>query len=185
MAAEYGVAQLTGFLERLDAALSAPARSVVIGGAALALGYGVPRGTRDIDVISADPAVDAALEALASSGVAIPVERVGVYDAPHSFEDRLRELPMPSLNKLKVRVPEAHDLVLMKLARGDARDIDGIQRLHQVAPLSLETLVARYREMLPGFIGRPMELKLNFLEAVELLFGGDEAKRLDGELAPP
>jgi len=47
----------------------------------------------------------------------------------------------------------------MKLARGDARDIDGVRRLHEASNLDLETLVTRYREMLPGHIGRPMTLK--------------------------
>ena len=50
------------------------------------------------------------------------------------------------------------------------------------SPLSLPTLVSRYEESTPQFIGHPANLKLSFLALVARLFGEEEAKRVDREI---
>jgi len=62
---------------------------------------------KDIDMIQTDPAQLARhSKTLRRTAVAIPIERVGVFDAPYSYEERLLELGMPSLKKLQLRIPE-------------------------------------------------------------------------------
>jgi hypothetical protein len=70
----------------------------------------------------------------------------------------------------------------MKVARGEAHDLEAIEEIHRISPLSLETLVSRYEESRPQFIGHPGNLKLSFLALVARLFGEEEARRVDREI---
>lgn len=107
---------------------------------------------------------------------------MGIVQPPYEYEDRLRPLPIPGLKHLKVLVPEPHDLALMKVARGEAHDLAGIEDVHRVSPLSLDTLIERYEESRVQFIGNPADLRLGFLALVARLFGEGEAKRLEKKL---
>ncbi len=51
-----------------------------------------------------------------------------------------------------------------------------------VSPLSLATLISRYEESRPQFIGNPANLKLSFLALVARLFGEKEARRVETEI---
>jgi hypothetical protein len=109
--------------------------------------------------------------AQARSEGTIPFQAVGIVQPPYEYEDRLRPLPVSGLKHLKVLVPEPHDLALMKVARGEAHDLVGIEDIHRASPLSLDTLVARYEESRVQFVGNPADLRLAFLALVARLFG--------------
>lgn len=56
---------------------------------------------------------------------------------------------LPRLARLVVRVPEKHDLVLMKTVRGYEHDLQAAEEIHANSPLDLEILVSRFHEMDP------------------------------------
>jgi hypothetical protein len=170
----YTPRELRRFLAAVDGALEGPVEVVVIGGAAAALEYGVTSGTRDIDTwtrVRDDLAV-AARRARQATGLAVPLAQSGVADGPHDFEARL-ERALPRLRRLKVMVPERHDLVLMKVLRGDENDLQAIEAIHQRSPLELSILLTRYREEMGAAIIDPRRLRGQFLTMVERLFPED------------
>ena len=142
----YTPAELRRFLAAMDRALERPAEVVVIGGAAAAIEYGVASGTRDIDTWTRcheDLAVAAERRPPDDQARGAPCPS-GVADGPHELESRL-ERALPRLRRLKVMVPERHDLVLMKVLRGDEHDLQAIEAIHQRSPLDLSILVERTR----------------------------------------
>jgi len=169
----YSKDELLRFLDDVDAELEAPADLVVIGGAAAAIAYDVARATRDIDSWSAlDGALSKALErARAQSPLDIPVEHAAVADAPWEFESRLLQLDPERWSKLRVHVPERHDLVLMKCVRGYEHDLETAASIHQRHGLDLDTLIQRYLEEMSHIVGDRSRLDLNFRVLVERLFG--------------
>lgn len=190
------------FLRAIDAELEAPCEVVLVGGGAVALKYKGSHATTDLDLwsVSGPPAerVGATTPAAASRGGfweaverarataagPVPVQKASIAEPPYAFEDRLIALSIPGLTKLRVLVPEAHDLVLMKIARGEAHDLDAVEDIHRAAPLDLDTLVARYRETTTQVMGSVELHRLNFLAAVARLFGEKAAERVDVDTAP-
>jgi len=87
---------------------------------------------------------------------------------------------LPHLERLRVFVPEKHDLVLMKAIRGYEHDLEAALQIHANSPLDLETLGGRFQdEMTP--IGDPVRIRGNFLHLVDSLFpdaADDVARRL-------
>ncbi|MBK7862502.1 MAG: hypothetical protein IPJ65_28625 [Archangiaceae bacterium] len=173
-------------MRRVDAELSSPWQIVLIGGGAVALKYKGSHATTDLDlwsVASADSSErdfwDAVDRATAGSRVHVPIQKAPIAEPPYSFEERLLKVPIAGLTKLEVLVPDAHDLVLMKVARGEAHDLDAIEDIHRAVSLDLETLVARYRETVPQVVGSKEMHRLNFLAAVGRLFGERAAERVD------
>jgi hypothetical protein len=142
----------------------------VIGGTAAALGYGVERATHDIDTWTTVPATLAAAahKARVVTGLEVPLQKSAVADAPFEFESRLERV-LPSRPRLKVFVPEKHDLVLMKAVRCYEHDLEAIAEIHAHSSLDLDVLVRRFKaEMTP--IGDPARIRANFLAVVERLF---------------
>lgn len=167
----YTPAELRRFLAAVDRALALPAGVVVIGGAAAAIRYGVASGTRDIDTwtrVHAELAA-AAARAREATGLAVPLAQSGVADGPLDFESRL-ERALPRLKRLKVSVPERHDLVLMKVLRCDEHDLQAVEAIHRHSKLDLPTLVTRYREEMGSTVVEPRRLRAQFLVAIERLF---------------
>ena len=170
------------FLRRVEAELTAPCTIVLVGGGAVGLKYAGSHATADLDLWSVSEsgfwqAVD---RANASAAEKIPVQKAPIAEPPYSFEDRLIALSIDGLSKLTVLVPEAHDLVLMKVARGEAHDLDAIEDIHRAAPLDFDTLLDRYVETTPQVMGSKEMHRLNFLAAVARVFGtarADEADR--------
>lgn len=178
---QHNSAEFTAFFTRLDAALTTPCTIVVIGGAAVALRYKPTHATSDIDLwsVSDNTFWNAVPLANADAEVPIPVEKVGIAEPPYSFEERLTPLDLPSLQRLTVLVPEAHDLALMKIARAEAHDLDAIADIHAVSPLDLETLIERWTDTRTQIIGSKEQHRLNFLAAIALLFGAETAREAD------
>ncbi len=168
------------FFRLVDAELIAPCTIVLIGGGAIGLAYQGTHATSDLDLWSADASFwPAAERANAKSRESIPVEKAAIAEPPYDFEDRLTPLAIRGLSKLTVLVPEAHDLALMKVARAEAHDLDGIEDVHRAQPLNLDTLVERYLDTRTQVIGSLESHRLNFLAAVARLFGEATAIRLD------
>jgi hypothetical protein len=90
-----------------------------------------------------DDLAAATVKARAVTGLDIPVAHAGVADAPLDIESRLERV-LPHLERLRVFVPERHDLVLMKAIRGYEHDLQAISEIHAHSPLDLETLVRRF-----------------------------------------
>lgn len=155
----------------VDVALTEAAEVVIIGGTAGVLRYGVNRATHDIDTMNTirEHLAAAAEVARQATGLPVPLQQSGVADAPYEYESRLERV-MPQLARLRVLVPEKHDLVLMKTMRADEHDIDAIAEIHAHSPLDLDTLVQRFRSEMNAAISDPGRLRGNFLAVVERLF---------------
>lgn len=171
---------IQGYLLRLDGFLTRPVRLVVIGGFAIALGWCDRHSTSDIDVLGQlDPELQQAIQAAGTEG-AVPIQSVFISSQPYDFEDRLQPVEIPGLKRLQVFLPEAHDLAIMKLARGLSHDLEGIEAIHQECPLGFETPIERYRNT--DHIGSPAMFRLSLLAAVSRLFGDEVAGQLDQAL---
>ena len=165
---------LVRFLKAVDHALARPAQVVIIGGAACAIRYGVLHATRDIDTWSAPSAdlSEAVARARETTGLAIPFGPAGVADGPDGLERRLVRV-LPQLKKLRVKMPERHDLVLMKMVRGYEHDLEAIEAMHRRKALMLGTLLRRYESEMGSVVGHPTRLRGNLLNLVERLFPQD------------
>ena len=175
--------ELTRFLESLDTHLTEARRLVLIGGAAASLAYGIKRVTTDIDTIDDTADLEEALQlARSETGLDVPFQSVGTYDAPYHFEDRLESVDL-GLEKLQIVVPEKHDLALMKVVRGQDDDLEAIQQIADGVGLDRAMLVDRFKNEMTQAIGRPEQLRANFLSTIEMLYGEPEADRVNSELA--
>lgn len=171
------------FLLALDANLSRRTRLVVIGGAALALGYRVERATLDLDTFCDLKGLEESLQrARADTGLDIPVEFAAVAQVPWNYEDRLVELNLEGARNLHVLVPEAHDLALMKIVRGDAADLGAIEALYQRHPLDPDVILHRFNDEMSHVVGASGTLRLNLLACIERLFGTEAAEMAEGRL---
>lgn len=119
-----------------------------------------------------------------STGLRIPLGPAGVEDGPYNYVDRLKTVKTSGLKHLSVKIPEQHDLVLMKMIRGQEHDLEVIEAIHRNSPLSLDTLVTLMAQEMTHVHGRKKDILLNFFGMVELLFGEvgllDAEKRLKG-----
>ncbi|MGD0841265.1 MAG: DUF6036 family nucleotidyltransferase [Candidatus Acidiferrales bacterium] len=149
------------FLEELDALLDEPASLHCIGGFAVIVGYGLPRGTNDLDYRAIIPVnLMNKLQDLAGEGSALArkhglrVQFTGVDCIPESYEDRLVELFPKRFVKLRIFIPDPYDLVLSKLTRNVRRDREDVEFLAKSRNLDAAILKERYvKEMKPLLIG--------------------------------
>lgn len=149
-------------LQTLDRHLSVPAELTIFGRAALALGFdrALPQfgGTHDVDGIlplNWLEAGDANLDFwLAVQATNRELEPDDLY-ITHLFQEReiiLRPdwashrvtLPL-QMHRLRVLRPAGLDLILTKMARGDAEDLADIRFLLEVEPQTEETLARAFR----------------------------------------
>jgi hypothetical protein len=181
----YNRIELVKFLRGMDEELSAPVEMLIIGGAAASLRYGATSTTRDIDTWTTIPAAvhQAAHRARAKTGLEIPLEQASVADAPYHYEDRTRRMPL-KLRWLRVRVPERHDLALMKIIRGDRHDEDVIAEIHAKHPLDQALLIDRFENEMGHVIKDERILRQQFRLLVSRLFGPDAAKSVRGRRLP-
>lgn len=100
-----------------------------LGGFAVTMQYGLPRGTSDIDVIAVVPNYKLAeLQALAGEGsvlhnhYGVYLDPVTVAQFPENYESRLIPMwPKFGFRRLRLFALEAHDLALTKLDRNVER----------------------------------------------------------------
>jgi hypothetical protein len=185
----YRAAELHDFFRILDAELPGPIEITVIGGAAVGLVYVTDHATTDIDLKPVSSAVlwEAVKRAQAHTANPISVTNAGPYEAPYDWEDRRQAIDIPGVTKVRIFVPERHDLALMKVARGVSHDLQAIEDMHHQSPFRLATLISRYHDMRRQHIGSHSELQLTFVALIERLFGAEQAKQVDRELSsqPP
>jgi len=175
--------ELTRFLGCLDTHLSQPTELIMIGGAAASLAYGIDRTTTDIDITETTSGFEEALRlARQETGLNVPFQQVGIWDGPYCFEDRLEVVDL-KLRKLRVLVPEKHDLALMKVVRGQENDRDAIRQIAGKMGLDEKTLVDRFTREMTHVIGNPAHLRDNFLVVIEMLYGEAAADRVEAALS--
>src|SRR4051794_30503425 len=88
---EFGTRELRAFFAAVDAHLTRRARVIILGGSAIAVGYGVEQGTIDVDTWETDlrPLARAIALAREETGLDIPVSDAAVGDVPSDYESRL------------------------------------------------------------------------------------------------
>lgn len=148
------------FLQDLDAALPEPVHLECLGGFVVTQFYGFARETNDVDFLSAEPSRQSAL-LRDLAGESRPLHRrhgvylqrvTNLYAFPDSYEDRLIEMFPGAYPRLRLFALEAHDLVLTKLERHNARDREDALYLYSRGLISPATLQSRYdTEMRPYY----------------------------------
>lgn len=176
---EFSYSELLQILATIDAELTETTTVIVVGGA-FAMLAGAPVMSDDVDVV-ADPEFWKACEAARAKGARVPVNHASLMQPPYDYEDRLSIQTLPQLSKLRLAVPEVHDWAIMKLARGDAHDIEHISGVHRHRPLSMNTLLERFRST--DSIGSRRMFELALLDCVEQLFGEAAREQAERELA--
>lgn len=179
----YPSTEIIELLQAVDRHLATNQQMVIIGGAAATLAYMAKTTTSDIDTATKiTEELDRAVElARRSTGHNIPVGMVGVFDAPSNYEDRLQIAEALELERLKVLVPDRHDLVCMKMLRGEEHDLQVIAEMHEQAPLEFDMLCNLFINEMSHVTGRLEDKRLNFIGMIQVLFGednGHEAERL-------
>jgi hypothetical protein len=178
----YRPEELEQFLREVDRDLRELVDIIIIGGAAVGLGYGSRHATKDIDLWTnpAKPFWDAVERVRARTGSTVPVSPTPIAEPPEGFEERIQRYELEGTSRLRVWLPERHDLALMKAARGEAPDLDAIVDIHRHEPLQLETLIQRFPEMMP--MGPPSRFRMNFLAMIAAVFGEPVADEVDARL---
>jgi hypothetical protein len=180
----FSLHELHEFLRLLDSELPVPVEVTIIGGAAIGLVYDPAHTTTDIDLVpTSDLAFwEAVTRARSRTARPIPVQAAGIYEAPYDWEERRQIMTIAGVKKMKLFVPEAHDLALMKVSRGLTHDLDAVEDMHRKARLDLDTLIERYCELRTQHVGSLEELQLGFVSLVDRLFGSEKAADVDRSL---
>lgn len=175
---KYTRREFNALLKAIDANLEQKVVIIVIGGAAAILRYKSTRLTSDIDAFNNVSALQTAYKkAKKEAGLDIPLARAGVADGPYNFEDRLRTYRGIALKKLIVKIPEIHDLILMKTIRGYEHDLEVIEELCKKNRVNQKVLVGRYRTEMSHVIGNRSTLDLNFAAMLSRCFGDAAAQK--------
>lgn len=175
--------ELAAFLVALDDHLGNPFRLEMIGAAAAILAFRINRGTLDIDSTNDVSKIEGACEAARNAtGLKIPVQTVGIYDAPYEYESRMVRISTPKLRKLQVLVPEKHDWALMKIVRLNQKDIDDIEEVGGRVGFNKGIFLTRFLREMTHVHGRREDLIVNFLAMMEKLFGAEEADRMEEKI---
>ncbi|MBK9069398.1 MAG: hypothetical protein IPL79_00080 [Myxococcales bacterium] len=182
----FGYDELQRFLRQLDAALTAEAKVVLIGGASAALAYHVTAVTRDVDAYGTLPAaVRRAIDRVnAAREVPIPVSSTPIAEVPYNYEARLVQILPSELIRLRVYVLERHDLVLSKVVRWDEGDERHVQEMHAISPLSYDVLTKRFALEMKQAMGNPVTIRAHLLELVRELFGELAEVRASKRIGP-
>ncbi len=171
--------EFVAFLRAVDRRLHKPVRLDLIGQGVAVLSFGAKSGTADLDVTGDLTPIAAILDqARAETGLPIPVSTVGVFDAPHLYEDRVRAARIPGLKRLQVVVPEKHDWALIKIVRLLDKDIEDIAEVAEKDGFDRDVFLERFLNEMTDVIGRKADLVLNFLAMMEHLFGEKESERM-------
>lgn len=149
------------FLADLDALLGQPTDLHCIGGFAISQYFGFARETADLDVLSIAPEpMRAAIASAAGRGSALHkrhrvfIDHVGVANFPDNYESRLQRA-WPVWEKLRLWIPEPHDLALTKLERSNERDIRDVMFLAQMGLIDRTMLVARFETEMEPYVTGP------------------------------
>jgi hypothetical protein len=172
--------ELRQFVVALDRHVEPSTQVIVIGGSAVALGYGIEIFTKDIDTFQVAPARlrDAIAKAREETGLPITVDNAAIAEFPYDFEDRLVPAMEDELENLVIFVPEANDLSLSKLIRASDSDLDQIVLLHDAHPLDVDALINRFLNEMTHVIGNRRMQAYNLLDCIERLWGERTRERV-------
>lgn len=166
------------FFLDIDNVLVRPVELRCLGGFAIAMLYGLPRPTVDVDFLSAVPIDETSnLESLAGMGSALHarhgvyVQHVGVVTVPDSYEDRLTPIFPSAYRRLRLMGLDAYDLALSKLERNSARDREDVRFLAGAVPLDLAVFEDRYRRELRPYLANVERHDLTIRLWIEMLGG--------------
>ena len=145
------------FLTEVDRRLDDPVELHCLGGFVLAILWGLPRPTGDVDFIECEPssAVEDLVEiAGAGSELAnrfkIHLHRVDVAEYPEAYVSRLTDITPGGLARLRLLALDVHDVALAKIGRNGPRDRADVEFLVRRGALDSRILSERFeREMLP------------------------------------
>jgi hypothetical protein len=166
------------FLTEIDGAFDRPVVLHCIGGFAIAMLYGLPRPTVDVDCLCVIPAEETApLQSLAGEGSVlhkehgIYLQHVGIVTVPENYKNRLLPMFPAAFRRLLLLGLEAHDLALSKLERNSARDREDVKFLARAAPLDLSVLESRYYSELRPYLANAERHDLTLRLWLEMLPG--------------
>jgi Nucleotidyltransferase of unknown function (DUF6036) len=165
------------FLEDVEAQLPVPVELHCFGGFVLAVCYGLPRPTGDVDYFAAAPLAGAEnIDALAGERSALAkkhrlhFQRVTIAEIPEDYEQRLARIF--DFTQLRLFALEAHDLVLSKLSRNHPKDLEDVKFLAAGGWLDPEVLRQRYRHELRPNLANERRHDLTLKLWLEACFGG-------------
>lgn len=148
-----------GFLRELDTAIGNPTQLNCLGGFVVAMAYGMPRPTADIDILSVAPATTQRdLMVLGGKGSLLHRKHRVYLDSvvlkvyPADYEARLTEMFPGTLEKLRLMALDPYDLSLTKLDRNLPRDREDFRFLAESVPLETARLRARFDEEMVGYV---------------------------------
>jgi Nucleotidyltransferase of unknown function (DUF6036) len=147
------------FLRDVDHALSRPVEVHCLGGFVLAVLWGLPRPTADVDFIEIEPherGQDLLRIAGEGSDLArqhkLRFDRVTVAEYPEGYASRLIEITPRGLKRLRLRAFEVHDLALAKLGRNSGRDRADVEFLIGKKAIDRHLLEARFDAELRPYV---------------------------------
>jgi Nucleotidyltransferase of unknown function (DUF6036) len=176
--------QIKKFLRAIDQNLTKRFDMIIIGGAAAALAYKVVEFTKDIDTANSLDEIESACEkAKVQTGLDIPIGPARVEESPYEYESRLVKVEVDGLKRLRIFVPEKHDLALMKITRGNANDIETVKQLNKTVGLDHKILVERFKKEMTHIIGDPKRMRMHMLAAIEAAFGDKIAAQVEKQLS--
>ncbi len=125
----------------------------------LAVLWGLPRSTGDIDFIEIEPP-DAGGELLRIAGDGSELARthriyfhcVTIAEYPEGYASRLIDLTPRGFKRLRLRAFEVHDLVLAKLGRNSARDRADVEFLARKGAIDRHVLEERFESELRPYV---------------------------------
>ena len=173
----YTVEELQALLQGIDAHLNAPFEIILIGGAAALLAYKATHLTHDIDLFNdVDKILSAYEKAKEKTGLEIPFSKAAVAEAPYNYDERLITYGDIPLKNLVVRIPDIHDLILIKTIRSDQHDLEVIEEIAQKNKIDASILINRFQTEMDHVIVNRARLRINFAAVLARCFGEDVAE---------
>ena len=151
------------FFRDVDRGLTRSVEIHCLGAFVMAVLWGLPRPTGDVDFIEVEPR-QASDELLRLAGEDSPIarkhrihlQRVAIAEFPADYASRLIDLDPQGLTRLSLRAFEVHDLVLAKLGRNSPKDRHDVQFLVANGALDPSVLKERYEtELRPYVLNEP------------------------------
>jgi hypothetical protein len=144
----------------------------------MAMLYGLPRPTVDVDCISVVPVEEIPrLQSLAGVGSDLHkkhgmyLQHVGVVTAPENYAERLTPMFPAAFRRLQLMGLEGHDIAPSKLERNSARDREDVKFLARTVPLDLVLLEDRFRSELRPYLALPERHDLTLRLWLDMLQG--------------
>jgi hypothetical protein len=149
------------FLKEVDVLLSGQVQLHCLGGFVVMACYGLNRPTSDVDYISVVPTSEqeyleeiAGRESKLAKKYKVYVQRVGVTNHPHDYDQRLSEMFPGRFRNLRMFALDPYDLILSKLERNSPKDAEDVEYLARNLHLDQGILRERYKNELRPYLSR-------------------------------